>query len=297
MRKILVALATVMLAAGATACSKDKDDKSSDKTTTAASGTVKTIQDGVLTVGTNLPGPGFWEGDEVSAITGGFEYAMAQEIAERLGLDAGVEVVGVSFDGLVTGQAQGFDLALSQVTITDERAQVVDFSDSYFESDQGVLAPEGTKVETLADAQKLKWGVQLDTTAQTLLADQIKPDQEPSVYQEVTEAVTALTASHVDAVMLDTSIILGIAAEPDSGLEVVAQFKTGEQYGAVFNKDSSLIDAVNGAIADMKADGTLDKLYEKWLVPQFGGNPADVPFIPLPDADSTSSDSTTTTKS
>lgn len=292
MRKILVALATVTLAVSATACSKDKDDNKSSSTTTASS-EVKTIQDGVLTVGTNLPAPGFWEGEDPASITGGFEYAMAQEIAKRLGLDGGVEVVNVSFDALVAGQAQGFDLALSQVTITDERAKVVDFSDSYFDSDQGILAKEGTKVETFEDAKKLTWGIQTATTAQTLLDEQIKPDQEPSVYQETTDAFAALQADQVDAVMLDTSIVLGVAAEEGSGLAVVGQFKTGEEYGAIFAKDSTLVDRVNSIIDEMKSDGTLDQLYEKWLVPQFGGDPADVPFIPSPDA--SSSESTTTT--
>ncbi len=294
MRKILVALATVTLAVSATACSKDKDDKKSSTSTTAASGEVKTIQDGVLTVGTNLPAPGFWEGDDPAEITGGFEYAVAQEIAKRLGLDAGVEVVNVSFDALVAGQAKGFDVAFSQATITDERAEAVDFTSPYFDSDQGILVKEGTTVETLEEAQALKWGIQTATTAQTLLDEQIKPDQEPSVYQETTEAFTALQAGQVDAVMLDTSIVLGVAAEPDSGLEVVGQFKTGETYGGILAKGSDLTDQISQIIDEMKSDGTLDALYEEWLVPQFGGNPADVPFIPLPGDDSSDSSTTTT---
>lgn len=282
MRKILGAVAAVTLAISVTSCSKDKDDDKSSSSTTTASSEVKTLTEGQLTVGTNLPAPGFWEGDDVSAITGGFEYAIAQEIAERLGLDGGVEVVSVSFDALVAGQAQGFDMALSQATITDERAQVVDFSDSYFESDQGILVNEGTTVDTLEDAKKLRWGIQTATTAQTLLDEQIKPDTETSVYQETTEAFTALTADQIDAVMLDTSIVLGVAADPGSGFEVVGQFKTGEGYGAVFEKGSSLVNQVNSVLEEMKSDGTIDKLYEEWLVPQFGGNPNDVPYIEIP---------------
>jgi polar amino acid transport system substrate-binding protein len=236
-------------------------------------------EEGVLTVGTNLPAPGFWTGDDPDDISGGFEYGMALELAERLGRDDGVKVVNVSFDALVAGNARGFDIALSQVTITKDRRKVVDFSTSYFSSDQGILVQEGMQVPDVEAAKALQWGVQSATTAQAFLEDELKPDDEPQVYQETTQAFAALQAGQIDAVLLDTTIVLAQSNQPDSTFEVVGQFKTGEKYGAVLPKDSELLKKVNKQLKAMKADGTLDALAEEFLVPEFGKDPADVPYI------------------
>ena len=174
-------------------------------------------EDGVLTVGTNLPAPGFWNGDDPDSIDGGFEYGIAQELAERLNREDGVKVVNVSFDALVAGQAKGFDLAFSQVTITKDRKKVVDFSTSYFNSDQGILVRQGTEVPDAEAAKELQWGVQTATTAQTFLEDEVKPDKEPRSYQETTQAFAALQAGQVDAVLLDTTIAFTDFMERDLG--------------------------------------------------------------------------------
>ena len=139
-------------------------------------GDVQLTNDGELTVATNLPAPGFWNGDDPDSINGGFEYCMAADMATSLGLDK-VKVVQVSFDALVAGQTSDFDIALSQVTITDERAKVVDFSTPYFSADQGVLVNKGTTIANIDEAKKAKWGVQASTTAQTYLADVVEAGQ------------------------------------------------------------------------------------------------------------------------
>jgi len=241
-------------------------------------GDVKLTTDGELTVATNLPAPGFWNGNDPDSINGGFEYCMAADMATSLGLDK-VKVVNVSFDALVAGQTGGFDLALSQVTITDERAKVVDFSTPYFSADQGVLVNKGTTISNIDEAKKAKWGVQASTTAQTYLADVVKPTSEPAVFQDTPSMFTALQANQIDAVMLDTSIVLGQAAQSNGAQVVVAQFKTGEEYGAIYQKGSPNAAALDKIIAGYASDGTLQKLQEKWLVPVFKGDPAKIPYI------------------
>jgi len=238
-------------------------------------------EEGVLTVGTNLPAPGFWTGDDPDDISGGFEYGIALELAERLGRDDGVNVVNVSFDALVAGNAKGFDIALSQVTITKDRRKVVDFSTPYFNSDQGILVQQGTEVSDAEAAKGLQWGVQSATTAQTFLEDELKPDDEPQVYQETTQAFAALQADQVDAVLLDTTIVLAQASQSGSEFEVVGQFEVGEKYGAVLPKDSDLLKKVNKQLKAMKADGTIDALAEEFLAPEFGKDPADVPYLEI----------------
>ncbi len=272
-RKLLAMLVVVLLvAAGCGNGEEPVPDESSQ------SGGFTPISAGTLTVATNLPAPGFWNGDDPSAMTGGFEFGIAKELAKRLGLD-GVKVVNVSFDSLVAGQAQGFDLALSQVTITDERAEVVDFTVPYFSSDQGVLVRKGTKVADLSAAKKLRWGAQQSTTGQAFLDSTVKPDKEPSIYAETTQAFTALQANQIDAVLLDTSIVLAQAAQEGSPFEVVGQFRSGESYGGILPKSSNNLDAVNEQLEAMRADGTLDKLSSQFLEPEFGGDPAKIPVI------------------
>src|SRR5688500_13096032 len=134
----------IILALLAGSCASDSG--SDEPTPTRTQEGFAPVEDGVLTVATNLPAPGSWNGDDPAAMEGGFEYAIATELAKRLELGGGVKVVNVSFAALVAGQAQNFDIALSQVTITDERAEVVDFTVPYFSSDQGVMVRKGTKV-------------------------------------------------------------------------------------------------------------------------------------------------------
>lgn len=232
---------------------------------------------GPLKVATSLPAPGFWNGDTPDDITGGFENGIAEEVAERLGYD-GFKLKNVSFDALVAGKAKGFDLALSQVTITKERAKVVAFTTPYFSSDQGVLVQAGTTVDD-SNIKTLQWGVQTATTAQTFLEDEVQPENEPRSYQETTQAFAALQAGQVDAVMLDTAIVLQQAQESDGAFEVVGQFKTGESYGGIMPKGKNLKKKINKAIKAMEADGTLAALSEEFLAPVLGGDPTKVPYL------------------
>lgn len=242
---------------------------------------------GDLEVGTNLPAPGFWTGDSVDDISGGFEYGLAQEIADELGY-SGVTVVGISFDALVAGKAKGFDFALSQVSITPERKQVVAFSKPYYRSDNGIMIKKGSGVEITdkKSAKAAQWGVQTATTQLDFLNDKLKPTDEPRVYQETSQAFAALQAGQIDAVMLDTSILLAQSGQAGSEFEVVGQFKTDTGLlGAVFPKGSKastkLRKQVNKVIKSLDASGRLDELNEEFLVPEFGGDPNAVPYIKL----------------
>ncbi|HKH04692.1 MAG TPA: ABC transporter substrate-binding protein [Acidimicrobiales bacterium] len=235
------------------------------------------MTDDTLTVVTSLPAPGFWNGDDPSAITGGYEYEIAQAMQERLGL-GDLEVVNVSFDQLVAGQVGDFDVALSQVTITEEREEVVDFTDPYFESDQGVIVQTGTEVATVEDAQALQWGVQSGTTGADYVADVLQPEQEAQVFQDLAAGFAALQAGQVDAFMMDTAIVLSQAAESGGEQEVVAQFTTGEEYGGILpegSAGSANADAINGILAELEEDGSLSDFAVEWL----GGDPEAIPVL------------------
>src|SRR4051812_37459072 len=158
---MVAAVATLALAAAAPASAADKIGdcelygKKGESSFTAA-------KPGQLTVETNLPGPGWFNGDTPDSIKDGFEYCLAANVAHRLGLDK-LEVVNVAFDALVAGQTKDFDLALSQISITDDRKKVVDFSVPYFDSDIGVLVKKGSKIDEKA-MKSARIGVQQATT-------------------------------------------------------------------------------------------------------------------------------------
>jgi polar amino acid transport system substrate-binding protein len=226
------------------------------------------ITDGTLTVGTELPAPPFWIGESYDSITGGFEVELAKEIAKRLNL-ANTKFVEMPFTGLVAGQQCACDIDFSQVTITPDRAKVVQFTEPYFDANQGILVKKGTKVGSLAEAKNLKWGAQLNTTGAAYIEDTIKPTTEARVFDRTVDAFTALSAGQIQAVLLDTPIVLGAVKEkqiPDG--EVVGQFKTGEQYGAVVNKGSPNLNAFNQVIKTLKSEGFIDQLLEKYFKDQ-----------------------------
>jgi polar amino acid transport system substrate-binding protein len=274
-RKLGAVLVAGTLLAALAACGDD-DSAETSETTEAAAGNANftPVTDDTLTVVTSLPAPGFWEGDDPSNITGGYEYEIAKALQERLGM-GNLEIVNVSFDQLVAGQVGDFDVALSQVTITDERKQVVDFTESYFESDQGVLVMAGTKVDTVDEARALQWGVQSGTTGADYLANTLQADSEPQVFQDLAAGFAALEAGQVDAFMMDTAIVLAQASESGGSEEVAAQFKTGEEYGGILPKGSANADAINAILTELKDDGSLSDFAKQWL----GGDPSAVPVL------------------
>jgi polar amino acid transport system substrate-binding protein len=277
LRNLGTVLVAGALLVGLAACGDDDDDDAGGATTSAASGggaAFTPIKADTLTVVTSLPGPGFWNGDDPAAITGGYEYEIVKAMQEKLGL-ANLDVQNVSFDQLVAGQVGDFDIAFSQVTITDERKQVVDFSDSYFESDQGVLVMEGTDVPDVAAAKELQWGVQSGTTGETFVLETLQPSSDPQVFQDLAAGFAALSAGQVDAFMMDTAIVLAQASGSGGEQVVAAQFKTGEQYGAILPKGSTNVARFNELIAELKSDGSLGRFAEEYL----GGDPSKVPVL------------------
>jgi polar amino acid transport system substrate-binding protein len=266
-RKLIVTI-TLASVLALSACS------SSSTKTTASSGSGITPQKaGELTIGTELPAPPFWEGDDYSSLTGGFEYDLSQAIAKELGLSKAT-IVEMPFAGVVAGQECPCDIDFSQVTITPERAKVVDFTAPYFDADQGVLVKKGKSVKTLDDAKALQWGAQVNTTGFDFIESTIKPAKQAQVYNTTVDAFNALDAGQIDAVLLDTPIVLGEAKQAPQ-FEVVAQFKTGEQYGGIVKKGSTNLAAISAAITKLQGNGTLSGLLKKY----FGADPKNIPTI------------------
>ena len=231
---------------------------------------------GQLTVEVNLPAPIWWNGDTPESIKDGMEYCMAAEIAWRAGYDK-VEVVHVGWDPLVTGQTSDFDLAMSQISVTDERKKVVDFSVPYFYSDIGVLV----RTEKPVDEKSIKEvtvGVQQATTGAAFATDKLGLT-DVQVYPEQGDMFTALRAGQIDVAMTDTSITLADEVNSGGKTMVVGQYKTGETYGAIYQKGGANNATIDKIIQSMIDDGTIAKLGAKYLAAAWGMDPATVPYF------------------
>ena len=242
-------------------------------------GSVKlvTVVPGALSVRPALPAPGWWNGETPDTIKDGFEYCMAANMAYRAGLDR-VIVVNRSFTQVLTGQAKGFDIALSQVSITDERKKAVNFTEPYYSSDQGVLVRTGTKVDS-ATIKKMRLAVEQGTTTLQFVMDHIKPVNPPSVFPQSAAMYAALAAGQVDAVLFDTPTVLNRAKQSNGAFQVAGRYDMGEKWGGIVNKDSPNLPVFNKLIADFKADGTLKRLTDSYLTPSLGMDPAKLPVF------------------
>ena len=232
---------------------------------------------GQLTVEVSLPAPIWWNGDTPESIKDGMEYCMAAEIAWRAGYDK-LEVVNVGWDPLVTGQTSDFDLAMSEISITDERKKVVTFSVPYFHSDIGVLVKKGTAVDS-AKMKEMRIGVQQATTGADFVANKLKPTPEVKVFPDTPSMFTSLAANQIDAAMTDTAIVLGQAAVSNGMMEVVGQYSTGETYGALYPKDSPNAANFDKIIQALIDDGTLAQLAQKYLAAAWGADPTKIPYL------------------
>jgi polar amino acid transport system substrate-binding protein len=281
-----IAIAGTLAACGSGSSSEKASGSSSsgnfgncDITSKRNSINITPVTAGTLTVQTTLPAQGWWNGTTPESIKDGYEYCMAAELANMAGLDS-VTVKNVSFDQLVAGHTNDFDIALAEISITDERKKVVDFSIPYFDSNIGVLVQSGSGI-TESNIQSKTCAAYSGTTSVPFIQDELKCATN-RIYPDSQTLYQSVLSGQADAAFLDTAIVLAEAKSTGGKLEVVGQYKTGESYGAIYPKGSSNEDAFNQGIQTMLKDGTLDNLSKTYLGPAFGGDPASVPVWTIP---------------
>jgi polar amino acid transport system substrate-binding protein len=288
MRKLAVLLGLVLaiLAAG---CGSDDDEEAGAPATTAetaadacAKDRLELVEPGTLTIGTDNPAfpPWFgggtpagstWEINDPS--TGeGFESAVAYAVAEQVGFTKDeVQWKVVPFNQSFRPGTKDFDFDINQISITEDRKQAVDFSDSYYDVNQALVALEGTPIanaKSIADLKQYKLGAQLGTTSYAYITDEIQPSPKPSVYDTNNDVISALKAKQIDGLVVDLPTAFFITAAQLEGSTIVGQFPAAgeqEQFGMVFQKGNSLVDCVNEALATLKDDGTLESIQQEWL--------------------------------
>lgn len=259
----------LVVVAAATACGAVDDAD--------PAGTFTPATPGVLTVATNLPAPGFWEGP-ATAPTGGFEHGLAVALAERFGLDS-VVVVDVPFEQIVAGDLGGADLALAQLTPTDDRDAVLDFTTGYLDSNPAVIVRPGTDVDDMAAARELTWVVQAGSTQQDLVDEVIRPDDQVMTVATIDAVVDAVLAGDATAGLLDLPTALVEQRLTDGQVVVAAQFDTDDVLALAVPEGSDDLEALDSAVRAFVADGTVEALADEWLGGDVLGSQVDLPLI------------------
>ena len=265
MRKVLIGLTSALILAACAPVEEAQPPAQSPGQDPCAAESLPLKTPGTLTVGTSFPYyEPFKSGPKKTPE--GFEPDIVQELSTRMEL-GGIEWVVRSFESLYAPGTKPYDFSMDQISITEDRAQVVDFSDPYYRIQQGLLVRSGTPIEdatTIDDLKQYKFGAQAGTTGLTYIKDVIQPDDQPNQYNDTKDAAQALANGQIDAVVIDVPIAIPLT-EDYEGTTVAAQFITDEGYGMVFEKGSALVECVNQALGEMEDDGTLKELQDEWL--------------------------------
>ena len=228
----------------------------------ASDSAVKTVTPGVLTMATNayFPPYEYYEGDKIV----GIDAEIAGAVAEKLGLTLKIE--DMEFDSIITAVSTGkVDLGMAGMTVTEERKQNVNFAQTYAQGVQVVIVPEGSDITSIDDLYNgKKIGVQLATTGDIYCCDDFGADNVEE-YNKGNDAVMALVSGKIDAVVIDNEPAKNYVAA-NEGLKILDTEYVVEDYAMCLSKESTeLLDAVNGALDELKADGTIDAILAKYI--------------------------------
>ena len=261
---LLALLACGLVAAG---CGDD-DDETTGGSETTASGDFSTLTEGVLLIGTDAPYPPFEIGRPDDPDFSGYDIDLGRDIAERLGLEP--QFQDTSFDTIFRDTAAGqFDVAIAASTITPGRQKTVNFSDPYYEAQQALVVAEGSDIATVEDLSGAIVAAQDATTGETY-ANEETDAGEVRGYPEGPDAIAAVVTGQADAAVIDEPVAVD-AVDKGQPVEIATTIPTNELYGIAISKDNpELLEAINGALQEMKDDGTIQGLYDEYL----GGNEA-----------------------
>jgi len=272
--KHLVAIAAAAALALVGAGCGSSTSTSSDTTVAAADCTPDKMQThtaGELTVATDKPAypPYFEDNDPTNGK--GFESATAYAIADQLGYSkSDVKWVTEPFNSSYAPGPKDFDFDVNQISITPPREEHVDFSAPYYTANQAVVVPKDSDVAnatSLADLKDATIGVQIGTTSLDAVNSEIQPSNEPKVFNDSNDVVTALKEGQVDAMVTDLPTALYITAAQVPDATVIGQFSApgGDQWGALLAKGSPLTGCVSHAIDELRSSGELGKIENRWM--------------------------------
>ncbi|MBQ8358821.1 MAG: transporter substrate-binding domain-containing protein [Oscillospiraceae bacterium] len=276
MMKKLIALilaCVMVMALAACAPSENKADGNNTESTPAAGNDSEqtglvTVEEGKLIMATNAAFPPYEyiEGNEVV----GIDAEVAKAIADKLGLE--LVITDMEFDSIIESVKGGkADIGLAGLTVTDERKEEVDFTESYATGVQVVIVTEDSKITSVddlfAEGANTKIGVQRATTGDLYTTWDLEDEGLATIdrYSKGAEAVQALKTGKVDCVVIDNEPAKAFV-ETVEGLKILETEYIEEQYAAAMNKENTeLFEAVNNALKELIADGTVQKIIDKYI--------------------------------
>ena len=218
-------------------------------------------EDTVLTMATNATFPPyeFYEGEKIV----GIDAEIAAAIAEKLGMT--LEIQDTEFGSIIAGVQTGkYDIGMAGMTVTEERKQTVNFTDTYATGIQSIIVKEGSDIKSVDDLEGKKIGVQQDTTGHIYASDDYG-DEAVTPFNKGTDAVAALVAGKVDCVIIDNEPAKAYV-EANEGLVILDTEYLTEEYAIYISKDNTeLLDKVNTALGELIADGTVQTIIDKYI--------------------------------
>jgi polar amino acid transport system substrate-binding protein len=287
-RWLLAGVLLAFLGVAAAGCGGGDDNESASATTTTsgascAKDSLDLTTPGKLTVATDNPAfPPWFVGAKADSpwdptttpTKKGYEAEVAYGLAHKLGFtDDEVKWVVAPFTTLFKPGSKNYDFDVNQVSYSKERAKAVGFSASYYNVEQAVVSKKGSKIadaKSLDDLKDAKLGVAIGTTSYDTIQQVVKPDKDPSVYDTNNDAISALKADQIDGIVVDYPTSLYMAAVQVPNGTVVGRLPringNPEHFGLVTSKGSRLIPCLNKAIIELRTDGTLRRLEQKWII-------------------------------
>ena len=248
MKKLVSVLLVAACSVSLVACGGKKEEEK------------KAEEDKTLVMATNAEFPPYeyYEGEEVI----GIDVDIAKAVAEELGMELKIE--DMAFDSVIPAVSSGkADIALAGLTVTDERKENLNFTDTYAKATQVIIVKEDSAIAGPDDLEGKKIGVQLGTTGD-LYASDIK-DAEVEQYNKGFEAVQATMQGKIDAVIIDSEPAKEFVVEAE-GLKILDEAFTEEEYAIGIAKDNDeLLEKVNKALKSLKESGKLDEIVAEYI--------------------------------
>ncbi len=273
MKKMIALILALVMALSLVACGNNNtEDDNKDYASMSLEelkAELTTVTEGKLTMSTNATFPPY----EMLADDGSFEgidVEVAGAIAEKLGLE--LQIDDMSFDAAllaVQGDSPKADIVMAGVTVTEDRQLVMNFSDSYATGIQVVIVKEGSDIKSIDDLEGKKIGTQMGTTGYIYCSDTPENggygEENVIAYDSGITAVQALVNGQVDCVVIDNEPAQAYV-KANAGLSILDTEFTNEDYAIGMNKGNAcLLAAVNAAMAELKADGTFQKIVDKYI--------------------------------
>ena len=276
-KKVLALTMAALMAASLTACGGGaKETTAADTTaadtadTTAAEKTEETSAEaagteaagGVLVMATNAEFPPYEYHDGGEIV--GIDAEIAKAIADELGME--LEIEDIAFDSIIPEITSGkADMGLAGMTVTEDRKQSVDFTDTYAKASQKIIVKEDSAIATPDDLTGVIVGVQQGTTGDIYVSDLEADGTTVERYNKGFEAVQALSQGKIDAVVIDGEPAKTFVAQTE-GLKILEESFTDEEYAIAVKKgNTELLEKINGALKTLKDNGTLDEIVAKYI--------------------------------